>query len=132
MRQQIQNVIVLFRNNGFPDWAEQYETILDHLNQRLMERGHKICFMAEDYLPDINKLPALSCAYEMRMLEQGDFEGLYLPEWSNALCADRIGNKVTGNRLLQILARIFTQAQRRDNILIRQKRATPSAQIANN
>lgn len=59
------------------------------LNERLMERGHKICFMAEYYLPDINKLPALSCAYEMRMLEQGDFEGLYLPEWSNALCADR-------------------------------------------
>lgn len=59
------------------------------LNERLIERGHKICFMAEYYLPDVNNLPALSCAYEMRMLEQGDFEGLYLPEWSNALCADR-------------------------------------------
>lgn len=35
LRQQIQNVIVLFRNNGFPDWAEQYETILDHLNQEM-------------------------------------------------------------------------------------------------
>lgn len=31
LRQQIQNVIVLFRTNGFSDWAEQYETILDHL-----------------------------------------------------------------------------------------------------
>lgn len=32
LQQQIQNVIVLFRNNGFPDWAEMYETILEQLN----------------------------------------------------------------------------------------------------
>lgn len=59
------------------------------LNERLMERGHKICFMAEYYLPDADKIPELTCAYELRMLEQRDFGELYLPEWSNALCRDR-------------------------------------------
>ena len=59
------------------------------LNERLAERGHKICFMAEYYLLDINKIPERTPAYEMRILEQTDFEGLYLPEWSNALCKDR-------------------------------------------
>ena len=59
------------------------------LNDRLMEKGHRICFMAEFYLPDINKIPDLSCGYELRILEQEDFTNLYLPEWSNALCKDR-------------------------------------------
>ena len=59
------------------------------LNERLMEKGHKICFMAEYYLPDANRLPDISCAYETRILQQEDFGELYLPEWSNALCKDR-------------------------------------------
>ena len=59
------------------------------LNDRLAEKGHKICFMAEYYLFDANRAPELSCAYEMRMLGPADFENLYLPEWGNALCRDR-------------------------------------------
>lgn len=59
------------------------------LNERLMEKGHKICFMAEYYLPDIDRIPVLSCAYHTRILKQEDFEPLYLPEWSNALCKER-------------------------------------------
>lgn len=59
------------------------------LNEHLMERGHKVCFMAEYYLPDVDRLPELSCSYETRILGQGDFEGLYLPEWGNALCESR-------------------------------------------
>lgn len=59
------------------------------LNERLIEKGHKICFMAEYYLPDINRMPVLSCAYKTRILKQEDFGELYLPEWSNALCKDR-------------------------------------------
>ena len=59
------------------------------LNERLIERGHKICFMAEYYLPDINRIPILSCAYKTRILKQEDFGELYRPEWSNALCKDR-------------------------------------------
>ena len=59
------------------------------LNERLAVRGHKVCFMAEYYLPDVNKIPDPDCLYEMRLLGQDDFKELYLPEWSNALCSDR-------------------------------------------
>ena len=52
------------------------------LNDRLVEKGHKICFMAEYYLYDINKTLDLSCAYETRILDQADFTERYLPEWS--------------------------------------------------
>ena len=59
------------------------------LNDALMEKGQKICFMAEYFLPDMGALRALDCPYEMRLLTQSDFADLYLPEWSNALCKDR-------------------------------------------
>lgn len=59
------------------------------LNDRLMEKGHKICFMAEYYLPDIEKIPDLQSPFEVRILGQKDFGPLYLPEWSNALCKER-------------------------------------------
>lgn len=63
---------------------------LHWLNERLAERGHKICFMAEYYLPeDVNRVLNRACDYEMRILGQTDFGDLYLPEWSNALCEDR-------------------------------------------
>jgi len=51
--------------------------------------GKTPCFMAEYFLPDIDVLRPLSCAYEVRFLEQGDFSNLYRSEWANALCADR-------------------------------------------
>ncbi len=66
------------------------------LNERLAERGYKICFMAEYYLPDVNKIPEIKCPYEMRILFQEDFKELYLPEWSNALCKDRKNLDVLG------------------------------------
>ena len=66
------------------------------LNERLAQTGHKICFMAEYYLPDISRIPELGCAYELRVLEQKDFGGLYVPEWSNALCEDRKSLDVLG------------------------------------
>ena len=59
------------------------------LNEKLMEKEQKICFMAEYFLPDVNVLCPLDCSYELRILEQKDFADLYLPEWSNALCKDR-------------------------------------------
>lgn len=62
---------------------------LHWLNDRLSARGQKVCFMAEYYLPDLDRMHAASCDYELRILEKPDFEELYLPEWSNALCADR-------------------------------------------
>ena len=59
------------------------------LNNALMEKGQKIYFMAEYFLPDVNALHALDCPYELRLLAQTDFAELYLPEWSNALCEER-------------------------------------------
>ena len=63
------------------------------LNEALMARGQKICFMAEYFLPDVNVLRERDAEdvvpYELRLLTQADFAELYLPEWSNALCKDR-------------------------------------------
>ena len=63
------------------------------LNEALMQKGQKICFMAEYFLPDVNVLHERvvegATPYEFRLLTQTDFADLYLPEWSNALCKDR-------------------------------------------
>ena len=59
------------------------------LNDALMQKGEKICFMAEYFLPDVSLLRPLDCPYELRILEQKDFADLYLPCWSNALCEKR-------------------------------------------
>ena len=63
------------------------------LNEALMARGQKICFMAEYFLPDVDVLEKRTVEdvgpYKMAMLTQEDFSDLYLPEWSNALCKDR-------------------------------------------
>lgn len=66
------------------------------LGERLMSMGHKICFMAEYYLPDVSRIPDAECIYETHLLEQKDFSKLYLPEWSNALCEDRKALDVLG------------------------------------
>lgn len=58
------------------------------LNEALAPYGQKICFMAEYFLPDMGKLHAAECSYEVRILHPADFVGLYRPEWSNALCED--------------------------------------------
>ncbi|MGN0597919.1 MAG: GNAT family N-acetyltransferase [Ruminiclostridium sp.] len=62
---------------------------MHYLDEKLSSLGQKVCFMAEYFLPDMNKIKRLDCKYEMKVLEQKDFEGLYLPEWSNALCEKR-------------------------------------------
>ena len=59
------------------------------LNEALTEKGQKICFMAEYFLPDLNALRPLDCPFEMRILTPQDFTDLYRPEWSNALCEQR-------------------------------------------
>lgn len=59
------------------------------LNDLLLPYGFKVCFMAEYFLPDVTKLRRLDCPYEMRILHKADFENLYKPEWSNALCEKR-------------------------------------------
>lgn len=56
------------------------------LNSEFMKHGMGVCFMAEYFLPDVDKVTDLKCKCELRVLEQSDFSQLYLPQWSNALC----------------------------------------------
>lgn len=59
------------------------------LEERMSEYGQSVCFMAEYFLPDMNKLRRLECGYEIKVLEKDDFSHLYLTEWGNALCEKR-------------------------------------------
>ncbi len=59
------------------------------LNDKLVQLREKVCFMAEYFLPDMNRIKRLPCEYELRVLTPENFSNLYLPEWSNALCAER-------------------------------------------
>mgnify|MGYP000915928253 CR=1 FL=1 len=59
------------------------------LNDELLKRDMKICFMAEYFLPDRNVLAAMPCDYNIKFLAPKDFADLYTAEWSNALCEKR-------------------------------------------
>lgn len=59
------------------------------LNDLLAPHEQTICFMAEYFLPRLERLRPLSCPYPIRMLGPSDFADLYLPQWSNALCEKR-------------------------------------------
>lgn len=62
---------------------------LNLLSDSLRPFGLRVCFMAEYFLPRLDLLRPLSCAYELRRLSPPQFRGLYLPQWSNALCRER-------------------------------------------
>ena len=66
------------------------------LHEALKPLGYGIGMTAEYWLPDLGALKPLDCAYDMRILTQKDFAGLYLPEWSNALCEKRAELDVLG------------------------------------
>ncbi len=59
------------------------------LSDSLQPLNSKICFMAEYFLPDVDKLKPLTCDYEMRILTPEDFGTLYTEKWRNALCEKR-------------------------------------------
>lgn len=59
------------------------------LNDALGQDGLRICFMAEYFLPDVQLLQERACRYSIKLLFPADFETLYTPEWSNALCEKR-------------------------------------------
>ena len=70
--------------------AHCFETPNLHvLNDALEAQGYRVCFMAEYFLPDLNRLLPGSCAYEMRWMTPETFAPYYLPEWQNALCKAR-------------------------------------------
>lgn len=75
--------------NAYP--AEHcFETPNMHvLDDALRTSGLRICFMAEYFLPDLNHLALLNCDCEIKILHSQEIAGLYLPQWSNALCEKR-------------------------------------------
>lgn len=62
---------------------------MHRLDEQLYPMGLRTRHMAEYFLPDVQAIPNLTCGYDMRLLRKEDFTDLYVPEWSNALCADR-------------------------------------------
>ncbi len=62
---------------------------LHALDEALAPYGLKVCFMAEYFLPGITQLKPMECPYELRVLQPKEFQNLYTPQWSNALCGDR-------------------------------------------
>lgn len=73
----------------YPSYACFETPHLLALNEAVMPKGYKVCFMAEYFLPDVEALQVHPCPYETRLLGPDDFKDLYLPQWSNALCEAR-------------------------------------------
>jgi len=70
--------------------AHCFETPNMHvLNDAFQEKGLRVCFMAEYFLPDMHKLHALPCEFELEVMQSEDFKDLYIDKWSNALCEKR-------------------------------------------
>lgn len=75
--------------NRFPP-EHCFETPNLHvLNDALQKKNLRVCFMAEYFLPELTRLEALDCPYELRILQPCDFASLYVKKWSNALCEKR-------------------------------------------
>ena len=57
------------------------------LNDLLAPWDARVCFMAEYFLPDVERVRAFQpdCAYPLRLLGPRDLTGLYIPQWHNAL-----------------------------------------------
>ena len=79
--------------NGYINSYEPYHLFetpnLHVLEDHFEKRKARICFMAEYFLPDINKLEMHENRYEIRPVCKDEFKELYRPEWSNALCESR-------------------------------------------
>lgn len=78
--------------NSAPGIENCFETPGLYAYNRMLEKeGARVCFMADYFLPDIDEIFRCSpdCEYELRILKSEDFAELYIPQWKNALCADR-------------------------------------------
>ena len=61
---------------------------INMLNDLLAPFDLKVCFMAEYFLPDVTKLKALDCGYELRVLPKEGFADLYAEQWEHCLTFD--------------------------------------------
>ena len=99
--------LIYYGNNIVASINEKYRTVIsdyidsfeaEHcfetpnmhvLNDKLQKEGFRICFMAEYFLPDLHEMRAHDCPYPVKLLYPADFQTLYTPQWSNALCEKR-------------------------------------------
>ena len=99
--------LISYGNNIVATVSEEYEGIVreyisqypaEHcfetpnmhvLNDAFQEKGARVCFMAEYFLPDLQMLHGLPCDFELKLLTEEDFKSLYIQQWSNALCEAR-------------------------------------------
>lgn len=77
------------------------------LNEILAKADSRICFMADYFLPDVDKIfeagklfdskiYSKEFPYELKILTYEDLRGLYTEDWGNALCAGRSELDVIG------------------------------------
>lgn len=59
------------------------------LDDALREKGLRICFQAEYFLPELAAMQVTACKYPLQLLHPTDFASLYTAAWSNALCRER-------------------------------------------
>lgn len=71
-----------------PERAFEPEAITD-LNRRLRPFGYELWLMGEYFLPRTALLKPAPCGKQTRILEKGEFEHLYLPQFRNALSSER-------------------------------------------
>ena len=99
--------LISYGNNVVATISEEYREIVEQyinkystehcfetpnmhvLNDAFQEKGARVCFMAEYFLPDLQKLYPLPCDFELKLLTQENFKTLYIQQWSNALCEAR-------------------------------------------
>ncbi|MHB1153296.1 MAG: GNAT family N-acetyltransferase [Eubacteriales bacterium] len=85
---RIYDFVCKYIDTKHPEYC--FETPQIHrLTNEFIQYGYLPCYMAEYWLPDTDVLRTLSCKYDTRVLEHGEFDELYLPEWSNALSENR-------------------------------------------
>ena len=78
--------------DAMPGAAACFEPPALYALNRVLEKAEaQVCFMASYFLPEVDLVfgADLPCPLETRLMRQEDFAGLYLPEWSNALCSLR-------------------------------------------
>lgn len=55
------------------------------LNDLLAPFDMRVCFMAEYFLPDVDKLKVRDCGLELKVLQRDGFAELYNEQWKNCL-----------------------------------------------
>lgn len=86
--EEIKEDVIRFLSDKAPERAFEPAAIIE-LDRMLNGHGYEVAYMGLNFLPRQEFMTELSCPYETRFLEKGEFEHLYTDEFSNALCDKR-------------------------------------------